>query len=144
MKIIYLELPKFRRHLGDGYARTGLERWLLYFSNEEGERMNKAATENPVLSSVREIESAFWADENEKELYFAHQRMLMDAYSAEHTHEYLIAEAQKEGLEKGRKEGLEKGREEVARSMLAGGVNIETIAKYTGLDEETILSLADK
>jgi predicted transposase/invertase (TIGR01784 family) len=129
MKIIYLELPKFRRRLGTGYARTGLERWLLYFSNEEGERMNRAAAENPVLSAAKEIESMFWADEDEKERYFAYQRMLMDAYSAEHTHEYLIAEARKEE------------RENVARSMLKDGTSVEKIKKYTGLDEKTILSL---
>jgi predicted transposase/invertase (TIGR01784 family) len=153
MKIIYLELPKFRRRLGKNYARTGLERWLLYFSNEEGKRMNKAAAENPVFSTAKEIESVFWADENERELYFAHQRMLMDAYSAEHTHEYLIAEARKEGKEEGRKEGKEEGKEEgrkegeaegiesVARSMLAKKFPVATIAECTGLDEKTILSL---
>jgi predicted transposase/invertase (TIGR01784 family) len=129
MKIIYLELPKFRRHLGDSYARTGLERWLLYFSNEEGERMNKAVAENPVLSAAKEIESMFWADEDAKEQYFAHQRMLMDSYSAEHTHEYLIAEARKEGIES------------VARSMLMKRIPIATIAECTGLDEKAILSL---
>jgi predicted transposase/invertase (TIGR01784 family) len=129
MKIIYLELPKFRRHLGTGYARTGLERWLLYFSNEEGERMNKAVAENLVLSAAKEIESMFWADEDEKERYFAYQRMLMDAYSAEHTHEYLITEARKEGIES------------VARSMLAKGIPVATIAECTGLGEKAILSL---
>jgi predicted transposase/invertase (TIGR01784 family) len=161
MKIIYLELPKFRKHLGDSYAQTGLERWLLYFSNEEGERMNKAAIENPVLSTAREIESIFWADENEKERYFAYQRALMDAYSDEHTHEYLMAEAKKEarkaGREEGKKEGREEGKEEgkkegreegkkeeresVARSLLEDGMPVEKIKKYTGLDEKTILSL---
>jgi predicted transposase/invertase (TIGR01784 family) len=133
MKIIYLELPKFRKRLGASYARTGLERWMLYFSNEEGERMNKAVTENPVLSEAQEIESIFWADENERELYFQYQRLLMDAYSDEHTHEYRIAEARKEG----RKEGLES----VARSLLEGGVSVEIIKKHTGRDEKTILSL---
>ncbi|MDR1020558.1 MAG: Rpn family recombination-promoting nuclease/putative transposase [Synergistaceae bacterium] len=145
MNIIYLELPKFRRHLGDGYARTGLERWLLYFSNEEGERMDRAVAENPALSTAREIETVFWADEKEREQYFAHQRMLMDAYSAEHTHEYLIAEAKKEGREEGKKEGREEGEKEgvekVARSMLAKGISIAAISECTGLDEKAILSL---
>ncbi|MDR1510883.1 MAG: hypothetical protein LBS53_14760 [Synergistaceae bacterium] len=58
-------------------------------------RMEMAAAENPVLDAANEIEAMFWADKNEREQYFAYQRMLMDAYSAEHTHEYLIAEAQK-------------------------------------------------
>jgi predicted transposase/invertase (TIGR01784 family) len=119
--------------LGYEDVQTGLERWLLYFSNEEGERMDKAAAENPVFSTAKEIESIFWADKKERDQYFAYQRMLMDAYSAEHTHEYLIAEAKKEG----RKEGIE----EVARSMLAKGKPIAIIIECTGLDEKTILSL---
>jgi predicted transposase/invertase (TIGR01784 family) len=148
MKIIYLELPKFRRHLGDRHVQTGLERWLLYFSNEEGERMDKAAAENPVFSTVKEIESIFWADKKERDQYFAYQRMLMDAYSAEHTHEYLMAEAQKKAeeaakkaREEGEKEGRKEEKEKVARSMLAKGISIAIIAECTELDEKTIRSL---
>jgi hypothetical protein len=38
-------------------------------------------------------------------------------------------------------EGMERGMEKVARSMLADGLTAETIMKYTGLDENSILSL---
>ncbi|MDR0764268.1 MAG: hypothetical protein LBE65_01585 [Synergistaceae bacterium] len=108
-------------------------RFAKYFSNEEGERMNKAVAENPVLLAAKELDSMFWADKNEKEKYFAYERMLMDAYSAEHTHEYLIAKARKEG----KKEGIES----VTRSLLAEGIPIATIAECTGLDEKTIRAL---
>jgi hypothetical protein len=37
--------------------------------------------------------------------------------------------------------GMKKGKFEVARSMPAGGLPAETIRKYTGLDEISILSL---
>jgi hypothetical protein len=36
---------------------------------------------------------------------------------------------------------MEKGKYEVARSMLADGLDAKTIRKYTGLDENSILSL---
>ncbi|MDR3331050.1 MAG: hypothetical protein LBT08_00335, partial [Synergistaceae bacterium] len=64
-----------------------------------------------------------------------------------------IGYAKEEGMEKGMKKGMEKGIEEgktegkaegkfeVARSMLADGLSAETIRKYTGLDESSILSL---
>jgi predicted transposase/invertase (TIGR01784 family) len=45
------------------------------------------------------------------------------------------------GIEKGMEKGMEKGVEKVARSMLADGLPAETIRKYTGLDESSILSL---
>jgi predicted transposase/invertase (TIGR01784 family) len=38
-------------------------------------------------------------------------------------------------------DGETKGKFEVARSMLADGLSSETIRKYTGLDEQDILSL---
>ena len=92
MCIIYLEIPKFLRFLGANHPRTGLERWLLYFSNEEGERMEKVMAEDDVLSMAKDVEQAFWADEKEIELYYRHQRLLMDAYSAEHTFEVLLTQ----------------------------------------------------
>ena len=46
MQIIYLELPKFLRALGNAHPQTGLERWLLYFCNEEGKRMEKVMAED--------------------------------------------------------------------------------------------------
>jgi predicted transposase/invertase (TIGR01784 family) len=45
------------------------------------------------------------------------------------------------GMEKGKAEGKAEGKFEVARSMLADGLPAETIRKYTGLDEGSILSL---
>jgi hypothetical protein len=52
--------------------------------------------------------------------------------------EKYVAEIDKE---EARMEGMEKGKFEVARSMLADGFPAETIRKYTGLDESSILSL---
>jgi predicted transposase/invertase (TIGR01784 family) len=52
--------------------------------------------------------------------------------------EQYVAEIDKE---EARIEGMEKGKFEVARTMLADGLPAETIKKYTGLDESSILSL---
>jgi predicted transposase/invertase (TIGR01784 family) len=149
MQIIYLELPKFLRYLGGEHPQTGLERWLLYFSNEEGERMNKAMAENPALGAAKEIESIFWADAKEKELYFAHQRLLMDEYSAAHTLEYLLAQAREEasraeekGIEKGLEKGIEKGVAKAARNLLEKGFDMETIIQASGLSREDIEKLS--
>ena len=54
-----------------------------------------------------------------------------------------------EGVEKGMKEGLKKGRAEgmnqrsldIARNMLADGVDINLIMKYSGLTQEQIEKL---
>jgi predicted transposase/invertase (TIGR01784 family) len=161
LQIIYLELPKFLRRLGAAHPRTGLERWLLYFTNEEGERMEKVMAEDSILSMAKDRELSFWADEKERELYFQHQRLLLDAYSDEHTWEVLMEQEKEkalkeglgkgleqglqqglqQGLEQGLEQGLQQGRFGVARSMLADGVPVETVAKYTGLSKESVLSL---
>ncbi len=43
-----------------------------------------------------------------------------------------------EGMEKGREEGMEKGKLEVAKNLLELGIEIDKIAKATGLPEEEI------
>ena len=117
MQILYLELPKFLRFLGANHPRTGLERWLLYFSNEVSERMEKAMAEDGVLSMARDVELSFWADEVERELYFQHQQLLMDTYSAEHTYEFLLQQERERTAEAERaKEEAERAKEEVERA----------------------------
>jgi predicted transposase/invertase (TIGR01784 family) len=151
MQIIYLELPKFLRSLGADHPRTELERWLLYFCNEESARMEKVMTEDSVLSRVKDAELSFWADEKERELYFQHQQLLMDEYSAEHTYEFLLkqekeraekAEREKEKAErekeKAAQDGLEQGKREMARNMLNFGFEMDKIVQASGLSEEEI------
>jgi predicted transposase/invertase (TIGR01784 family) len=83
------------------------------------------------------IESIFWADEKEKEQHFAYQRRLMDAYSAEHTHEYLL----KQEREKAEQKGVEEGLTKVARNLLRKGLDIEMIIEVSGLSREDIEKL---
>jgi predicted transposase/invertase (TIGR01784 family) len=106
--------------------------------------MNKAIAENPIISTAKEIESVFRADDKEKEQYFAYQRMLMDAYSAEHTHEYLLEQERKKtekmvaiAGQNGIKEGLIK----VARNLLKKGLDIDMIIEVSGLSREDIEKL---
>jgi predicted transposase/invertase (TIGR01784 family) len=155
MQIIYLELPKFLRFLGPDHPRTGLERWLLYFCNEEGERMEKVLAEDSVLSGVKDLELSFWADEEERELYFQHQQLLMDTYSAEHTYEFLLkqekenTEKERERAEKAEREkekaaqdALEEGKRktalEIAHNLLKTGMTLKQVVQVTGLSEEEI------
>jgi predicted transposase/invertase (TIGR01784 family) len=150
-----LELPKFLRFLGAAHPRTGLERWLLYFSNEEGERMEKVMAEDGVLSMAKEIELSFWADESEREGYFRYQKYLMDLYSDEHTYEVLLrqerekAEREKEkaalnGLKQGLEQGLEQGKREMARNFLKLGTKMDIIIQASGLSEEEVRKISEK
>jgi predicted transposase/invertase (TIGR01784 family) len=157
MLIIYLEIPKFLRFLGERYPKNGLERWLLYFSNEEGERMELAIAEAPALLKAREMELAFWADAKEKELYYQHQRLLMDAYSAEHTFDRLLKRAEEkadqlvaqaeakaaQAEEKAAqaKEETEQVKEQIALNLLKEGFDVEMVAKISSLPREKVEEL---
>jgi predicted transposase/invertase (TIGR01784 family) len=144
MQIIYLELPKFLRFLGAGHPRTGLERWLLYFCNEESARMEKIMAEDSVLSSARDLEMSFWADENELEYYFQYQKYLMDAYSDEHTYEVLLkqekerADKAERDKEKAAQDALEQGKREMAHNLLKLGIEMDKIIQASALSEEEI------
>ena len=62
-------------------------------------------------------------------------------YAERKGHEAGLAEGMEKGLEAGRAEGLEKAlteKLEAARKMMADGLSIETICKYTGLAPEQI------
>ena len=45
------------------------------------------------------------------------------------------------GRQKGRQEGIKQGRQEVALNLLSAGLDMETVAKGTGLSEEEIKKL---
>jgi predicted transposase/invertase (TIGR01784 family) len=45
------------------------------------------------------------------------------------------------GMERGIEKGIKQGKFKVARLMLADGLPTETISKFTGLDDNTILTL---
>ncbi len=47
-----------------------------------------------------------------------------------------------QGLEKGKAKGREEAVNETAKAMLADGMPVETVAKYTGLTAEMIGNLA--
>jgi predicted transposase/invertase (TIGR01784 family) len=148
MQLIYLELPKFLKLLGADHPRTGLERWLLYFCNEEGARMEKVMAEDSVLANVKGVELSFWADEKERELYFQYQKYLMDAYSDEHTYEFLLqqererAEREKEkAAQDALEQGLKQGKQEMAHNLLELGMNMDQIVQASGLSEEEIREL---
>ncbi|MBI1924489.1 ISNCY family transposase, partial [Candidatus Poribacteria bacterium] len=50
-------------------------------------------------------------------------------------------EGREDGLKEGLEEGLRQGKEQIARSLLREGVDIDVIARTTGLDREMMEKL---
>ena len=73
-------------------------------------------------------------DEQTRMLYEARQKALHDYASA-------IGRAEERGMEKGIGIGVEKGKLEVARQMLAKGMDATLVSEVTGLPPEDIRKL---
>ncbi|MGN0189679.1 MAG: hypothetical protein ACI395_09215, partial [Candidatus Cryptobacteroides sp.] len=52
-----------------------------------------------------------------------------------------LQQGRAEGLQQGREEGREDEKLEIARKMLSDGLDVELVAKYTGLSSSCIASL---
>ena len=145
LQLVFLELPKFKKTITEPHS--GLERWLSYFSCEEEGKMEKIAKADPMITAAMLIESEFWANEKERDLYFAMQKQLMDESSAERSISiYAHQRGLEEGLEEGRKEGIQEGERmkalETARNLLSMGIPADKISLATGLPEDEIANLA--
>ena len=142
LRFVFVELPKFK-------PRNVMEKkmavlWLRFLTeiNEDTDEVPAELLENEEISKALSIveKSAM----TEVQLY-AYERF-WDAVNREH----VLSEGKyKEGKEAGLAEGMEKGLEkglaqrnhEIARSMKADKLPIETIIKYTGLTAAEIEAL---
>jgi hypothetical protein len=93
-------------------------------ANEEGKRMNAVLEEDPIITMAKELEAAYWADAAEKEMYYRRQRLLLDAYSAEHTYEILFAR-EKKRLEEEMTKEKQKLKDEMLKKIEAERQKIE-------------------
>ncbi len=113
-----------------------LRNWLEYF-NKEGTDMKGLQTileQDQHIAEAHHLYQSFTANDEMRQRYEARQKFLHDIAS-------LKEDSYEEGREKGREEGLQRGRLEAARTMLAEGLPIQSIAKFTGLSEEEIQKL---
>ncbi|MDR3353901.1 MAG: Rpn family recombination-promoting nuclease/putative transposase [Synergistaceae bacterium] len=152
LHIVYLELPKFRRQIGKkNIPATDLDKWLLYFTNEGGDRMEKIAAEKPAIAMAMRLESHYWTDAEEKILYAAEQRRMLDEIGEELAFGILLDAARAE-TEKARNETLRKSQENLQRGIAEGkrsvavnllkiGTDVNKTAEVTGLTIEEVENL---
>ena len=104
----------------------------------------EAAKIDPEIAEALSLESKFWADERERELYYVEQRRLLDELSNEQAFQYLLKEAEeksKEEVLRAKAEGERLARLEMARNLKALNLPVDVITKATGLSEEEIRGL---
>jgi len=119
-------------------ARDSLDEWIYFLKNSEIKDEFKAKGLAEAREKLRTINLS------KKELW-AYRRHLEDLHMSASLEEQFRFE-QAQAIKKGMEEGLEKGREEkaieTARNLLAMGIEIDKIAKATGLKKEEVKKLA--
>ena len=117
---IYIEAQKCTE-LGDK-NKSRLTRWMTYLTYPSQEAVFNLAQEDQIIAEAMEAEKVFFRTHKEMREYEAREKYEMDMISAE---------------ENGRIEALL----DTAKKMIAAGVSIEQIKKFTNLDDKQLAEI---
>ena len=141
LEVHFLELPKLE-HQAMG-VEPRLVRWLTFLTMRSKEQLAELVKGDVVMEKAMTTLEFLSQDKQTRMLYEARQKALHDYASA-------IGNAEQRGLEQGIEQGIERGIEQgigkgkleaaknIARALLAAGVDWDIIAKTTGLSREQI------
>ncbi len=152
MKIIYLELPKYKDIPDEPVEKlTTVEKWAKFFlyadCKEKAEYIRKLAdSEEGIMCAQTALDSI-----SQSEAEWIRERDYWDAVMTERTiREEAEIRGLKSGMEKGLQQGIQQGikqgiqqgiqqnRKETAKSFYANGVSIEIIAKSLNMTIEQV------
>ena len=140
----FVELKKFTK--SEDELETTADKWLYFLKQAKTLDHVPINTDSPTLQIAYQIAEQHQWSRDELEIYEAQE---MEANRRHNVEQTVWREGLKEGLEKGIAEGLEKGKLEgekvkaleIAKNLLTTGLDIETIAKTTGLNHLEIENL---
>ncbi len=125
---IYLEMPKFRKT--EDELETHFDKWLYVLKNLEELTKRPAKLQEKIFGKLFEQAEIANYSETEYQEYEHSLKVYRDLYN-------VIDTAFSDGKAEGKAEGLAEGEKrkalETARAMLADGMALETVLKYTGL-----------
>ena len=142
LEFIYVEIAKFNKSLDE--LDTLYDKWLYALKNlYKLTRRPKALCDKVFDRLFEEAEIARFTPREQRE-YEASKMAYRDIKNS-------IDTAKREGKEEGLAEGMEKGIEkgmnqrslEIARTMLAKGMDAATVMEITGLSESQLLQLKE-
>jgi predicted transposase/invertase (TIGR01784 family) len=137
-----------RGELDGADLTTRLALWGAYVTNEGVDIVSEVMEKDKVFSEVMEAEKDYWGESRNRFIQMMQEKHERDAIWERKNAERKLLEAEKKALEaaekaleKGMAEGMAKGKAEVALNLLRAGVDVDTIAKGTGLSVDEIKSL---
>jgi predicted transposase/invertase (TIGR01784 family) len=132
-EIHFLELPKMKKFS----KQSPITWWLEYLKNPHSKAVERIGEFEPVIKEAVKMFDVITSDKKTQELLRMREKGERDFNSA-----------MKSSKLEGRAEGIVKGRvkekKETALSMLADGLSVSTISKYTGLSTSEIQSLKSR
>ena len=145
----YLDLSKFAAlnpgQIKDMQFADRQEKWGYTLANVGRMELQDLSQEDEVFRSVFEDSMHQKLTKMEQEEY---KKSVLEYEDVQEAVRYAHEQGLEEGLAEGLEQGLEKGREErtfqLARNMLAEGLNPAMVAKISGLTEAEVLALVNE
>lgn len=136
IEIHFMELAKLNGTLPPDTG--GLINWLLFLNSADKSNWEVLQMNEPPLKKAMEKLEYLSQDQEARRLYEERQKYLHDEASAL---EWAAEKGVQEGLMKGLEEGKRKKSLEIARNLLALGVDVQVICQASGLSEQDIEAL---
>jgi predicted transposase/invertase (TIGR01784 family) len=124
-EIHFLELPKMKKFS----KKSPITWWLEYLKNPHSNAVARIGEFEPVIKEAVKMFDVITSDEQTQEFLRMREKGKRDFNSA-------MKSSEIRGMEK----GIEKEKKETALLMLADGMSVSTISKYTGLSNSEIKS----
>ena len=136
LTFIYLEMPKFNKAIDE--LETRFEKWLYVLKNLPKLQELPPQLQERIFEKIFRVAEIAKMNRQEISEYEENLKRYRDLNSA-----FASAEMRGEmrGEIKGEIKGKIEGKIETALKMLADGVSIETICRYTGLSQEQVTEL---
>ena len=131
LEFVFVEVAKFDK--SEDELETDLDKWLYLLKNMSTLLERPAALRDRVFGRLFDVAEYARLDDKERKNYVESMNTARDTYNQ-------IDFA----LNKGIGIGLEKKAYEIARRMIAKGLDVDTIAELTGLTKEDIVKLKEQ
>ena len=132
LEFVFVEVAKFNK--SEDELETDLDKWLYLLKNMSTLLERPAALRDMVFGRLFDVAEYARLDDEERKNYVEAMNTARDTYNQ-------IAYAHETGHKEGREEGREEKAYEIARKMIAKGLDVDTIAELTGLTKDEILTL---
>jgi predicted transposase/invertase (TIGR01784 family) len=150
LELNFIELPKFTKR--EEELETVLEKWVYFIKNASTLEMIPTSADIKPLRTAYEVANEFGWKREDLEVYENRGIKIQDERGAlQHALEKGLQQGEQRGLQKGLQQGRQEGRqqgrqeerEEIARAMLAKGLDHALITTVTGLTADELAALGD-